>query len=292
MNIVIINTSPNEFWRFPKSLLDQITLENKLINITIVTKNSELKSHLANCDYIIAFSFPKILIKKNSNLKEIIFLSSGIPSSFINDNKSTYKVSTLTGINSNSVADHALYLMLKGLRGDLTSNKKTARPLNKQNIGIIGHGAIGKKIHHLTAPLGTTSVVTRQEQSAPSFYNYSQFSQFLQKQNIIFITTALNDETISLFTKERFFDHLNNDCIIINIARGELIDESSLTSFLNSNPKGLYLTDVTHPEPYPPEGVLRNHKQVYITEHVAGTYDGIWDDIGNFLLDKVKMWNQ
>lgn len=288
MNIVIVDTSPSSFWRFPQKLLIKLESLSSDITYTIVKDVKDLKKSLSQCDYIIAFSFPKIFIKKNTNLKEIIFLSSGIPSSFT---KSTdYKVSTLTGINSKSVAGHALHLMMKHLRADIIKAELRPQVLEKKNIGILGHGAIGTDLYKMLSLLTNTKVMTRKKNSSDNFYNYDKKEKFYNDLDYIFITTALNEETIKLFTQENFFSMLNPSCVIINIARGELIDENLLIDHLDKNPKSFYLTDVTHPEPYPQDGALCNHHQVFITKHIAGTYEGIWEDIELYITKKVNSW--
>jgi len=288
MNIVIVDTSPSHFWKFPKNLLDKLTNQNDEITYTIITKTSDLKTPLSHCDYVIAFSFPKIFIKKNKNLKEILFLSSGIPSSFANSTE--FKVSTLTGINSKSVASHALHLMMKYVRADISTVPLVPKSLDRQSIGIMGNGAVGTEIYNMLNPLAQVKVITRKDSSFENFYNYEQIDDFYQDLDFIFITTALNDETKKIFGQETFFSKLNSTCVIINIARGELIDEKLIIDHLNQNPDSFYLTDVTHPEPYPQDGLLNRHKQVHITKHVAGTYQGIWEDIEELIIKKVNSW--
>ncbi len=288
MNIVIIDSSPISFWRFPQKLLNKLESISSDITYTVVRDVKDLKQSLSQCDYIIAFSFPKIFIKKNSNLKEIIFLSSGIPSSFT---KSTdYKVSTLTGLNSKSVAGHAFHLMMKHLRADIAKVNLIPQVLDNKNIGILGYGAIGSEIHKMLSTLTNTKVMTRKKSTSDNFYNYDNKENFYKDLDYIFMTTSLNEETLKLFKKENFFSKLSPSCVIINIARGELIDEKLLIKHLKENPKSFYLTDVTHPEPYPLDGALSNHNQVYITKHIAGTFEGIWEDIEFFITKKVNTW--
>lgn len=290
MNIVIVDTSPSQFWRFPQKLLNKLTKDSDQVNYTIINNISDLKHSLSSCDYIIAFSFPKIFIKNNKNLKEILFLCSGIPSSFTKD--TSYKVATLSGINAKSVAGHCLYLMLKYLRADIPTLELIPKCIGRQSIGIMGNGAISGELYNMLAPLTHVKVITRQKKSSKNFYNYEQRTQFYKDLDFVFITTALNDETKELFSQENFFSKLSPKCVIINIARGELIREDLMISHLDKHPDSFYLTDVTHPEPYPENGILNNHKQVLITKHIAGTYHGVWNDIEDLIIKKVATWKK
>ena len=142
----------------------------------------------------------------------------------------------------------------------------------------------------MLSPLVNVSVITRQRSEKNNFFTYENYHRFLKEQDILIITTALCEETLKLFTTESFFSNLKNGTIIINIARGELVNETELIDYLKVNSESLYLTDVTHPEPYPEEGLLNQQDQVYITNHVAGTYKEVWDDFSEIIINKAGAW--
>lgn len=285
MKLLLANHSNDKFWSFPQNIIEE--LEKLSIEVINCTTLKELRNEIPHAAYIIGHIFPKNFTKNASNLKEIFFLASGYPDAF---NGLDIPIHNLTGVNSRSVAEHALYLLLKASRGDLPKQKNLPLTLCSSRTGIIGHGAIGKQIYQLLRPIGDVSVLTRQSSESSHFYNYERSSEFLKAQDNIIITTAFNSETESFFSKDKFYSQLKTGANIINVARGQLIKEHEIIKFLEDNPSSVYVSDVAHPEPYPEDGVLNDHPRIYLTPHLGGTYAGVWEDITIKIKELVKQW--
>lgn len=239
--------------------------------LSIATKTNELRATLKECDYIFGWSFPKTFIKKNQNLKEVFLFSSQMPESFINQD---FKLHSITGLNNKYVVSYIIKILEKLDR--------------EKNILILGNGTIGSLLD-AKASLYKRKLITRNPKK-DNHYTYEEYQSFIAEADIIIPTVTLNSETIKLFTKEKFFNHLKQDVTLINTARGELFNNDTLYDFFKKNPQAFYYTDVTVPEPYPLDGELRSLDNIAITNHIAGFGDGVWEHIWERFKPIAKAW--
>ncbi|WP_034721791.1 NAD(P)-dependent oxidoreductase [Bacteriovorax sp. DB6_IX] len=142
-------------------------------------------------------------------------------------------------------------------------------------------GNIGEQYLKLARSLfGRVIACSRSEKNLSQldqFYSLSQRTDFFSQCDYLIICLPLTEETMPLLKDESFYNQLRENVVIINLARGELFDENQLCSFLKSHNKSCYLTDVTYPEPYPEDGVLSQLDQVFITPHIGGRREDIWN---------------
>ena len=174
---------------------------------------------------------------------------------------------TNTPESSNGVAEYAvtgvLYL-LRGLdrmeldRNSFDKNIDNIIPFNEVKCLIFGHGRIGKKINKMLSALGMdVDFITRTK----SVNDYSKY-------NFIINALPLTNETKDYFDKE-LFGKLNKNTYIINVGRGETINEQHLYEALQKHEiQGAFL-DVVKNEPLQKDNKLLTLDNVYISPHIA-----------------------
>jgi phosphoglycerate dehydrogenase-like enzyme len=79
---------------------------------------------------------------------------------------------------------------------------------------------------------------------------------------------------------------------LINVARGEVVDEPALVSALQSGHLSGAFLDVFAHEPLPSDSPLWAMPQVMITPHAAGHSDGNETRVGQMFLDNLRCWNE
>lgn len=152
--------------------------------------------------------------------------------------------------NSNAVAEHAVALMMAASKkivyhdrlmreGNWNRgfNNNNITPFSKgitnANIGFIGFGAISKRIYALTKGFECNYYAFTNTGKLSSIYAdviVSKFPSFYKKAknlDYLFICVPLTDKTIRLIKLDEF-KCLSPECIVINVSRGEVIDEKSL----------------------------------------------------------------
>jgi phosphoglycerate dehydrogenase-like enzyme len=140
-------------------------------------------------------------------------------------------------------------------------------------IGIIGMGSIGQEVAARAAAL-KMSVQYYDIRRVPGF-RYVQLEELLRSSDVISLHVPLTSETRNLLDPSRIAA-IKPGAILINTARGELIDEAALYEALVSGRLAGAGLDVLATEPPDPSNPLLSLEQVTITPHVAtGTLDSL-----------------
>ena len=179
------------------------------------------------------------------------------------------------------VAEHALALALALGRAipervqTKSWGRKFAASLYDENILIIGGGGIAEKLTNLLEPFRAKVTVLRNRTGKPFQGNaiisgISDFESHLPQAKFIFITCALTNKTRYLFNEKAFLK-MRSDSYLINVARGEIIDQTALRNALERKLIAGAAIDVTYPEPLPDGHELWNVPNLLITPHTADT---------------------
>ena len=199
------------------------------------------------------------------------------------------KVSNCPGINQVSVAEHVLSLLLtyeKNIHIQINSVQKgswkrsVGREIRGKVIGIIGLGAIGKEVAKLMSNIGL-HVIGFDISKDKNFLKENPQIKFTSLETVfelsdyITLHIPLNDATKHLINKSSL-EKIKSDAVIVNTARGELVNtEDLLISLANGNLRG-YLCDVLENEPIEASEPLIGNPKVLITPHVGSrTYENI-----------------
>lgn len=136
--------------------------------------------------------------------------------------------------------------------------------LSNKNIGIIGYGNIGKKLHKLLKPFNCTFSIY--DQKINKYKNKKILINLLKKSDIISIHIPFSKKNKNFINKKKL-DLMKNDAVIINCARGGLIDENALEKKIKKNPKLEVILDCFSKEPY--KGKLLKYNNVLLSPHVS-----------------------
>jgi phosphoglycerate dehydrogenase-like enzyme len=246
---------------------------------------AELGALVRRCRAVVGWPFPAALARRAPDLAWVHFFTSGVPDSW--REAPPARVTASAGANADSVAEHGLFLVLAAVRGARAASFARwdpdgfalARPARELGVLVYGHGEVGRRLAVLLEPIvGRVTSLTRTPRGAALAYAHD--TELLPLADVIVLAVPLTGATRALFTPERFFSRLRPDAILVNLARGELLDEAALLAFLAAHPARRYLADVAHPEPYPDDGPLLRSPQVLLTPHVAGRRADAWRRIG------------
>jgi D-3-phosphoglycerate dehydrogenase len=189
------------------------------------------------------------------------------------------KVVNSPGSNANTVAEHTIALILMLQRNlyqalnDVKSGNWAARStfksdeVGEKTIGILGLGNIGQKVAKIADALGMKVVYWSQSKKDVP-YEYVSKEELLKKSDIISIHLPLTSETEKMFDSNTF-SKLKPNAILVNTARGQLIDKQALIDALNAGKLGGYGADVpTSPAPTADDSLI-SHPKALITAHVS-----------------------
>jgi phosphoglycerate dehydrogenase-like enzyme len=143
-----------------------------------------------------------------------------------------------------------------------------SRPLAGQTVLIVGYGSIGEAVEHLLIPFGVTvERIARQARSGVS--SIDDLGTLLPRADIVILLVPVTPDTIGL-VDARFLSLMHDHALLVNAARGSIVDTGALLAELSSGRLRAAL-DVTDPEPLPAGHPLWSAPGLLLTPHVAGT---------------------
>ena len=193
--------------------------------------------------------------------------------------KRKIKVVNAPGSNASTVAEHAIALMLMLQRNlyqalnDVKSGNWAARSafqsdeVGEKTLGILGLGNIGLKVAKIAEALGMRVIYWAKSPKEVSYQHVSK-EELLATADIISIHLPLNAETENLINTEALAS-VKPSCIIINTARGQIVNKAALVDALNTGRLAGYGADVPTSPPPAADDPLIAHPKALITAHVS-----------------------
>ncbi|MEW2132138.1 2-hydroxyacid dehydrogenase [Streptomyces sp. NPDC005435] len=185
------------------------------------------------------------------------------------------------GVHEASTAELALTLTLASLRGIPEFVRAQERghwqsgfhpALADKNVLIVGYGAIGSAIEDRLVPFEVARVarVARSERTTVRgpVRSLTDLPALLPEADVVILATPLNETTRGL-VDAGFLARMKDGALLVNVARGPVVDTEALLRELESGRIGAAL-DVTDPEPLPPAHPLWQAPGVLISPHVGG----------------------
>ncbi len=175
-------------------------------------------------------------------------------------------VANCRGYSTASVAQHTLMLILMLLRSAPSYQRQVRQggwseselfcllnaPIRETEgltLGIVGYGDIGQEVHRLAEVFGMKTLVSERIE-AELRPGRMAFEQVVQQSDVLTLHCPLTERTRGLMG-EKTFSNMKPGALLINTARGELIDESALLAVLRSGHLGGAALDVLSEEPPP-----------------------------------------
>jgi D-2-hydroxyacid dehydrogenase (NADP+) len=167
------------------------------------------------------------------------------------------------------------------------------RDLAGQTAVIIGWGEIGKQLAEYLAMLELNIIIVRNQAQVPAgrfeTTGLEQFKSVLPRADWLIIACPLTAKTQSLINEESL-SLLPKSAYLINVARGQIVDEDALVRALQRRDLGGAFLDVFEHEPLPPNSALWDLPNVIVTPHSAGFSDGNEARVDEMFLYRLEQW--
>jgi len=192
-------------------------------------------------------------------------------------------VCNMPGTNSAAVAEHALALMLAVLRQvcrfdrDARGNRGWSWAAARQDalgeiagrtVGLVGFGGIPRLLAPILAAMGARVVYTARAPKPDVPYRFLDLDALLAESDIVSLHVPATAETQQLLDRARIA-RMKPGAIVVNTARGALIDEDALCDALAAGRLAGAGLDVFAIEPTPPTHRLFARDDVVLTPHIA-----------------------
>jgi (S)-sulfolactate dehydrogenase len=262
-----------------------------IYDAALVDRRTELISALADADALIVRNRTQVdreLLAAASGLKVVGRLGVGLDNIDIAACQAR-KISVIpaTGANALAVAEYVIGVALVLLRGAYSSSAATAggqwpraalsqgRELAAKTLGVVGFGGIGRltagraqalgmQVIAFDAQLPADAPVWAEEHTIPR-----PFDAVLREADIVTLHVPLTPQTRGLIDARRLAS-MKTDAILINTARGGIVDEAALAAALKAGRLGGAALDVFDQEPLPAGTPLADCPNLILTPHIAG----------------------
>lgn len=251
------------------------------------------------------------LLRQSPGLKWVHIHSAGADRQIYLDLKARgVHIATSSGANAQVVATVALAGLLAlarrfpGLWAEQQARQwipmlgeRMPRDLPGQTATLVGWGPIGQKLGSLLQALGLHVVAVRQHAASPcqatpdavEHVTFERLHEVLPRTDWLILACPLTDKTRQL-VNERTLAALPRGAHLINVARGEVVDEQALVSALQRGHLSGAFLDVFAHEPLPPDSPLWAMPQVMVTPHAAGHSDGNEQRVRQMFLDNLRRY--
>ncbi len=200
-------------------------------------------------------------------------------------------VCNLPGTNARAVAEHTLLLMLAALRR-LTRFDAATRAghgwslepamqdglgeLGGRTVGLIGYGEIPRVLAPVLVALGCRVLYTARSERPDAPARFVDLETLLAQSDVVSLHVPLSDATAHLLDASRLA-RMKPGAILVNTARGGLVDQAALTEALRAGRLAAAGLDVFAEEPADSADPLFRLPNVTATPHVAWITDGTFD---------------
>ena len=191
-------------------------------------------------------------------------------------------VTNTPGFAAPAVAEHILALMLVVARQitELDQGVKSGdwprglvQQLCGKTLGIAGLGAIGGHLAKLGKGIGMRVIAwtfhPSKERAEKCGVDFVSFDELFRQADVVSVNLRLSDRTTDLVGKKQF-DLMKPGAILVNTARGAIVNKEALIDALTSGQIAGAGLDAFHEEPIPPDDPLLKLKNVVLTPHSAG----------------------
>jgi (S)-sulfolactate dehydrogenase len=214
------------------------------------------------------------------------------------------KVIPATGANALSVAEYVIasaMLLLRGAyqsTGDVLAGKwprsalGNGREIGGRTLGLVGFGFIGQLTAQLANGLGMTviaydpmfdetdAVFSRNDVASVSL------DELLARSDVVSLHVPLLDSTRNLFNAQRL-KTMKKNAVLVNSARGGVVDEAALVEALKSGQLGGAAIDVFDSEPVPAGNVFADCPNLLLTPHIAGVSSDSNERVSSLIAQRI-----
>jgi D-3-phosphoglycerate dehydrogenase len=141
-----------------------------------------------------------------------------------------------------------------------------------RRVGLVGFGPIGQAAAERFAAFGCPVSYWSRRRRPPeeaAGAAYASLAELVAGSDVLVVVVALAPATRGLLDRERL-GSLPRGAVVVNAARGGIVDEAALVELLDSGHLAGAALDVFDTEPLPADSPLRTHERVFLSPHVAG----------------------
>jgi phosphoglycerate dehydrogenase-like enzyme len=295
MIVLVAVISPAPAWVMPRHFVGQLRSQFPHHTFLEAWDRDEIRRLLPEADVAFTPFVDRDIFSSASRLRWVQSPAVGVGSlMFPALLASPVVVTSARGIRARSIAEHVLgvtialaRLLPATLRAQAAHRwaqeelEAGARTLHGQCMGIIGLGAIGLEVAKIAAPFGFRIVAIRRHAAGPppagveAVWTPDQLPDLLACSDVVVLAAPHTPETKRLIGQPQL-DCMKRDALLVNVARGKLVDDDALVAALRDGRIGGAALDVFSDEPLDAASPYWDLPNVIVTPHTSGAMQDYW----------------
>lgn len=276
-----------------EQLQDELAARLPSDGVTITTTDPDpaVPAEIQPADVLVTFNPPSGLLDTAEGVQWIHALTAGVDGYDTDQlHEREIVLTNASGVHAQPIAEQVLGYSLvferrihRGIRQQERSNWQWygGREFSDRTVGVVGVGAIGARVAELASAVGASVIGTkRNPDSAPSVveevFSPESLHTMIKQADYVVVACPLTPATRRLFGTAEFMT-MNEHAVLINVARGPIVDETALVEAIQEGEILGAALDVFEEEPLPGSSPLWDLDDVIITPHMAGSTPHYWE---------------
>jgi phosphoglycerate dehydrogenase-like enzyme len=310
MNVLVGVISPAAIWVLPRRFVDQLRADFPQHTFLDAWDRDAIRRLLPDADVAFTPFIDRDVFPQATRLRWIQSPAVGVGSlMFPALLASNVVVTSARGIRARSIAEHVIGVTIalarrlpEALRAqsahrwaqdDLEGAGSGVRLLAGSTMTIVGLGSIGTEVARLAAPFGIRIFGIRRTVPGPpvdgveEIVSLDRLHDLLAKSDIVVLSMPHTPDTKQVIGR-RELDRVKRGALLVNIARGKLIDDAAVVEALRDGRLGGAALDVFTKEPLDGDSAYWDLPNAIVTPHTAGAMEDYWTPLVALFSDNLR----
>ncbi|PTD94063.1 D-2-hydroxyacid dehydrogenase [archaeon SCG-AAA382B04] len=224
--------------------------------------------------------------------------------------ESDVRVTCARGIHSSQVSDHVFAFILcfaREIPGFIENREnrvweerhpfpfKPLMELKQKNLGVVGLGTIGKEVARKGKCFNMNVLGVKKHQEdleyVDELFTPKELDRVISRSDFLVLCVPYTPETKDMIG-EKELREMKDSAYLINVARGEVLDEDALVQALRGDWVGGAALDVVDTEPLPKDSRLWKVNDLLLTPHVAGSTPRYWKRVYEIFRENIERYKE
>jgi phosphoglycerate dehydrogenase-like enzyme len=281
-------------WTFPPEQLDRLRRDFPRLRVVDAASREARLRELPDAEIAFLPDLKRDEFAVASRLRWIQSPAAGVAGMLFPElRESPVVLTNARGIHGEAMAEHVIgvaIVLFRQIHRAIRDQARHAwakppqsacRTIRGRTMGIVGLGAIGLAVAERASAMGMAVIASRRRIDTPrpacvtSVYPPDQLAELLGRSDVVVLTAPLTSETRGLIGA-RELRQMKPSAVLVNVARGKLVNERALAEALISGTIAGAALDVFEHEPLAPDSPLWDLPTVVITPHTSAYRDDYW----------------
>jgi phosphoglycerate dehydrogenase-like enzyme len=298
-------------WRSPPELAVAVRQRWPEMRVLDLPHYDRITPELPDTDIFVGLLLRAEQLREAKHLKWVHTTSAGVGQLMYPEFRSSGIILTnASGVHAPAMAEHITGMIVamardfpsamrfqaqrKWAQQEIWDGPARPRELNGAVALVVGFGAVGRGVAERLRGFGMHIwAVTRSGKAdaalAERTFPAVELNAALPAADYVILAAPETPETRHLLGAEQLAA-MKRSAILVNVARGSLVDQAPLIAALEKRAIAGAALDVASPEPLPPENPLWLLENVFITPHTSGISERIWQREADLLIDNLERW--